>query len=248
MMLLKNKNAIITGTRRGIGKATVEVFARQGANVWACARKFDDAFELNMKTISDKYGVQIWPIYFDVTDENQMKQAVQTIYRQKNSIDILVNVAGVADESTNFLMTSVDKMKRVFEVNFFAATLLTQYISRLMMRQNNGSIVNVASIAGIDGTPAQYEYAASKAALIGGTKNLARELSTYNIRVNAIAPGIIETDMGMMIDQELKNNILAKVIMKRTGRPEEIANVIAFIASDAASYITGQIIRVDGGM
>lgn len=247
-MLLKNKNAIITGTRRGIGKATVEVFARQGANVWACARKFDDAFELNMKTISDKYGVQIWPIYFDVTDENQMKQAVQTIYRQKNSIDILVNVAGVADESTNFLMTSVDKMKRVFEVNFFAATLLTQYISRLMMRQNNGSIVNVASIAGIDGTPAQYEYAASKAALIGGTKNLARELSTYNIRVNAIAPGIIETDMGMMIDQELKNNILAKVIMKRTGRPEEIANVIAFIASDAASYITGQIIRVDGGM
>ena len=140
------------------------------------------------------------------------------------------------------------KMKKVFEVNFFALTLLTQYISRLMIRQNSGSIVNIASIAGIDGDPAQYEYAASKAAVIGGTKKLARELAPNNIRVNAIAPGMIQTEMGAHIEEDLRDEILAKVMMKRMGRPEEIANTITFIASDMASYITGQVIRVDGGI
>ena len=117
-----------------------------------------------------------------------------------------------------------------------------------MARQNHGSIINIASIAGIDGTPAQYEYAASKAAIIGGTKNLARELAANNIRVNAVAPGMIDTDMGLQIDEELKQRILSKVIMNRLGKPKEIADVVAFLASDMSSYMTGQIIRVDGGM
>ena len=145
-------------------------------------------------------------------------------------------------------MTDMAKIKKVFEVNFFALTLLTQYISRVMMRQNAGSIVNIASIAGIDGDPAQYEYAASKAAVIGGTKKLARELAASNIRVNAIAPGMIQTEMGAHIEENLKNEILSKVMMKRMGKPEEIANAIAFLASDMASYMTGQVIRVDGGI
>ena len=127
-------------------------------------------------------------------------------------------------------------------------TLLTQYVARLMIRQNSGSIVNIASIAGIDGDPAQYEYAASKAAVIGGTKKLARELGSNNIRVNAIAPGMIQTEMGAHIENNLRDEILAKVMMKRMGTPEEIANAIAFVASDMASYMTGQIIRVDGGI
>ena len=247
-MILKGKNAIITGARRGIGRATVEVFAAQGANIWACARKPDEAFEADMKAVSDKYGTEIWPVYFDVTDEAGMKQAIQGIRKQKLSVDILVNVAGIADDSTSFQMTSIDKMKHVLDVNFFAVTLLTQYVSRIMSRQNYGSIVNISSIAGIDGEPAQYEYAASKAALIGATKNLARDLASYNIRVNAIAPGMISTDMGAQIDDGLKNTILSKVIMNRMGEPAEIANAIAFIASDMGSYITGQVIRVDGGM
>ena len=117
-----------------------------------------------------------------------------------------------------------------------------------MIRQNSGSIVNIASIAGIDGDPAQYEYAASKAAVIGGTKKLARELGSNNIRVNAIAPGMIQTEMGAHIENNLRDEILAKVMMKRMGTPEEIANAIAFVASDMASYMTGQIIRVDGGI
>ncbi len=246
--MLKNKNAIITGARRGIGRATVECFAQNGANIWACARKCSADFEEDMKAVSEKYGVSVWPVYFDVTDEVAVKTAVQGIRRQKTKVDVLVNVAGIAEDSTSFQMTSIEKMKRVMDVNLFAVTLLTQYVSRIMIRQNSGSIINIASIAGFDGVPAQYEYAASKAAVIGATKNLAREFADHNIRVNAVAPGMIETDMGAQIEEELKQEMLSKVIMKRMGRPEEIANVIAFLASDLSSYMTGQIIRVDGGM
>ena len=246
--MLKGKNAIITGARRGIGRATVETFASFGANVWACARKPDDSFEADMQQVAEKYNVSIWPVYFDVTDETQIKQAVQAIRKQKVSIDTLVNMAGIVEDSTSFQMTSIDKMKHLFDTNFFAVTLLTQYISRLMARQNSGSIINIASIAGLDGEPAQYEYATSKAAIVGATKHLARELAANNIRVNAVAPGMIETEMGAKIEENLRNHMLNKVIMGRMGKPSEIANVVAFLASDYASYMTGQIIRVDGGM
>ena len=246
--MLKDKNAVITGARRGIGRATVEMFASQGANIWACARKQDAGFEADMQCIAEKYGVWIQPVFFDVTNEGELKQAVQTIRKQKASIDILVNAAGIADDSTSFHMTSMEKMRHVLDVNFFSVTLLTQYISRLMARQNSGSIINIVSVAGIDGEPAQYEYCASKAALIGATRKLARELASWNIRVNAVAPGITATDMGKQIEEDLQKEILSKVMMKRMGKPEEIANVIAFLASNLASYITGQVIRVDGGM
>lgn len=247
-MLLENKNAIITGSRRGIGRATVEVFAAEGANVWACARQQDDSFEIDMQQIAEKYNVSVWPVYFDVTDENAMKQALLTIKKQKENIDILVNMAAIVEESSSFQMTSIEKMKHLFDTNFFAVTQMTQFVSRLMERQKNGSIVNITSIAGIDGEPAQYEYAASKAAIVGATKNLARELAPNNIRVNAVAPGMIETNMGAKIEDELKDKVLHKVIMGRLGKPEEVARVIAFAASDYASYMTGQILRVDGGI
>ena len=245
---MKNKNAVITGAGGGIGKATVECFAKNGANVWACEIRPSEKFEADMARIAEENGVWIRPLYFDVTDDEDLKKAVKEIRSAKVSVDILANIAGIVAESTSFHMTGMDKMKRVFEVNFFALTALTQLISRIMARQNSGSIVNVASIAGIDGDPAQYEYAASKAAVIGGTKKLARELAANNIRVNAIAPGMIETNMGGQIEESLKEQILSKVMMKRMGRPEEIAQAIAFLASDYASYMTGQVIRVDGGI
>ena len=248
MDMLKNKNAIITGAAGGIGKATVECFAANGANIWACELKPVGAFEADMATIAEKHGVWIETVYFDVTDEEQVRNAVKQIRAKKCSIDILANIAGIVAPSTSFPMTNMAKMRKVFEVNFFALTLLTQYVSRLMLRQNSGSIVNIASIAGIDGDPAQFEYAASKAAVIGGTKKLARELSPNNIRVNAIAPGMIQTEMGSHIEDHLRDEMLSKVMMRRMGKPEEIANVIAFVASDMASYMTGQVIRVDGGI
>lgn len=246
--LLENKNVIITGARRGIGRSTVEVFASNGANIWACARKKDEAFEKDMSELAKKYDVSIWPIYFDTTDEVQIKEAILEIRKAKAPVDVLVNVAGLVEDSTSFAMTSIEKMKKVFDVNFFGLTLLTQYVSRLMIRQNSGSIINVSSIAGIDGQPAQYEYASSKAAVIGGVRNLARELAQYNIRVNTVAPGIVDTDMGGHIDQDLKDAVLANVMMKRVARPEEISNALLFFASDLSSYMTGQVVRVDGGM
>ena len=246
--MLKEKNAIITGARRGIGHATVEVFAKNGANVWACARAKDEAFEADMSQLAEKYGVEIMPVYFDVTNEAEVKQAIQTIRKTKMSIDVLVNVAGIVGDVASFQMSSMDSIREVMETNFFAVTLLTQYVTRLMTRQNKGSIIYVSSIAGLDGTPSQYAYAASKAALVGAMKNLAREVAANHIRVNAVAPGMIETEMGAQIEASLKTKMLEKVIMNRMGRPEEIANVIAFLGSDLSSYMTGQVVRVDGGV
>lgn len=246
--MLEGKNAVITGVRRGIGRAAVEVFAKNGSNVWACARKKDDAFEEDMREIAEQYDVLVWPLYFDIICEEEIKNAVQSIRKMKLPVDILVNAAGIAEESSSFGMTPLEKMRHVFEVNFFGGTLVTQYISRLMIRQKSGSIVNVASVAGIDGQPAQYEYVGSKAAVIGGVRQLARELGPYHIRVNAVAPGITDTDMGDQIEEKLREEILSQVIMKRIGKPEEIANVIAFLGSDLSAYMTGQVIRVDGGM
>lgn len=246
--MLLGKNAIITGARGGIGRSTVEIFARNGANIWACVRTKDEKFELEMKKLEEKYDIRIWVIYFDLFDEKQIKDAVSQIQKQHLSVDILVNIAGMVEDSTSFVMSSIDKMKKVFDANFWGTTLLTQYVVRLMMRNKSGSIINVSSIAGIDGAPAQYEYATSKAAVNGAVRHLARELAAYNIRVNAVAPGIVETEMGNKIEEGLKKEILEKVIMHRMGTTTEIANVIAFLASDLSSYMTGQIIRVDGGM
>ena len=165
--MLKGKNAIITGARRGIGRATVEVFAENGANIWACARMEDAAFEADMAGLAEKYGVWIEPVYFDLTDAVQMKQAVKQIQSAKKPVDILVNNAGAIADSTSFTMTSLEKMKEIFDTNFFSQMQLTQYIARFMMRQKSGSIVNLASIAALDGEPGQLEYVGSKAALIG---------------------------------------------------------------------------------
>ena len=206
--MLKEKNAIITGARRGIGRATVEVFAKNGANVWACARAKDEAFEADMSQLAEKYGVEIMPVYFDVTNEAEVKQAIQTIRKTKMSIDVLVNVAGIVGDVASFQMSSMDSIREVMETNFFAVTLLTQYVTRLMTRQNKGSIIYVSSIAGLDGTPSQYAYAASKAALVGAMKNLAREVAANHIRVNAVAPGMIETEMGAQMEAALKTKML----------------------------------------
>ena len=246
--MLKNKTAIVTGTSRGLGRIIVETFAKNGANVFSCVRKLDDEFAEHCKALESRYSVRVKPVEFDLTDEDAMKAAVKTIKADNLPIDILVNNAGVVSENRLFNMTSISQMQDIFDVNFFSTMRLTQMISKIMIRQKYGNIVNVTSISAIDGEPGQIEYVASKAALIGATKKLASELGRYNIRVNAVAAGVLNVGVSRSMTDEMKEKMIQKTIMKRLGEGYEIANVIAFLASDLSSYVTGQVIRVDGGM
>jgi 3-oxoacyl-[acyl-carrier protein] reductase len=246
--LLKGKTAVLTGSNRGIGRAILDVFAKNGANIWACVRKPDDRFTDYIETLTKETGVTISPVYFDLADVEQVKAGAKTIMSAKQPVDVLVNNAGTVYTAL-FQMTPVDKMKEVFQINFFSQMLLTQYITRIMIRQKSGTIINISSSAAIDGNEGRMAYAASKAAVIASTKVMAKELAAYNIRVNAIAPGLTETDMmrGSTPEDALAST-LERTCMKRVGRPEEIANAVLFLSSDLSSYMTGQVLRVDGGM
>jgi len=247
-VLLKGKTAVVTGCNRGIGKATLEVLAKNGANLWACIRKPDDKFSDYLENLRKETRVNIKPVHFDLADVEQVKAGAKTIMFAKQPVDILVNNAGVIYTSL-FQMTHVDRMKEIFEINFFSLVVFTQFLTRVMTRQKSGSIINISSSAAIEGNEGRTAYASSKAAVISSTKVMAKELSPHNIRVNAIAPGLTETDM--MIESTPKDALkdtLKRISMRRVGRPEEIANAVLFLASDLSSYITGQVLRVDGGM
>jgi 3-oxoacyl-[acyl-carrier protein] reductase len=246
--LLQNKTAIVTGSNRGIGKAIVELFAQHGAHVWACARRPSEPYEVALGQLAARCGVTITPVYFDLADPAQIKAGMNTIFAARRPVDILVNNAGVVADSKLFQMTTIHTMEDVFRVNFFAPMLLTQYVSRQMTKQKSGSIVNICSVAGLDGDPAQVEYVASKAALIAATKKLASELGVAGIRVNAVAPGLTETDMARHMSPDLMRATLARTIMQRLGQPSEVAAVVLFLASELSSFMTGQVIRVDGGV
>ena len=246
--MLENKNALITGANRGLGRAILETFAKNGANVFACVRKITDDFLNYCSELENSCKVKIKPVAFEMTNDLEMKSAIKTIKDEKCNLDILVNNAGIVPENRLFNMSSPEEMRRVFDVNFFATMKLTQLVTKIMIRQKFGSIVNIISISAIDGEPAQVEYVSSKAALMGATKKLASELGNFNIRVNAVAPGVINAGVSEFMALELKKNIANRNIMKRLGEPNEIANVVMFLASDLASYMTSQVIRVDGGM
>lgn len=245
--MLKGKNAIITGARGGIGRAVVEVFAKNGANIWACARKEDQEFEDEMRRISKAYGVWIKPVYFDLTDGRQMKDAVRSIEKEKLPIDILVNNAGIVKYDA-FQMLPVRTLRDMLEANYIGPLQFTQYISRRMGRDRPGAIVFLSSIAGLCPEKGNLSYGGSKAAVSNAVGILGRELAVQNIRVNAVAPGMVDTDMKNAADKAHWEELIRQCDLKRMAAPEEIANVIAFLASDLSSYITGQTIRVDGGL
>ena len=246
--MLKDKVAVVTGCNRGIGKEIVRVFAENGANIWACVRKENQSFTKYVHNLEQKYSVNINPVYFDLGDEKQIKAGVKIISNSKQPVNILVNNAAIIFTAL-FQMTSMKKLKEMFEINYFSQMLLTQYISRMMMRQKSGSIINISSSAAIEGNEGRTGYASAKASMIASTKVLARELSPYNIRVNAVAPGLTLTAMmeNSTAEDALKET-LNRICMRRVGQPEEIANSVLFLASDLSSYITSQVLRVDGGM
>lgn len=246
-MLLAGRTALVTGSASGIGQAVLQLFAEEGANVYAHSRVRTDAFEEFVSKISRETGRKIESVYFDLLDIEAVNEGVKTILKKDKNVDILVNNAGSAGENKLFQMTPIEDMQKLFQINFFAPMSITQLVSRVMGRKRRGSIVNVTSVAALDGDPAQLEYSASKAALACATKKLAIELGTQGIRVNAVAPGMADTKMLEQMRDDVEENYIRRSIVGRRGTPREIANLIAFLASDRASYITGQIWRVDGG-
>jgi 3-oxoacyl-[acyl-carrier protein] reductase len=246
--ILEGKNAIVTGARRGIGRAIVESFAANGANIWSFARAYDETFESDMISLSEKYRVWIKPVYAELSDESTIKKSVQLIIKEKLPIDVLVNNAGITYNSL-FQMTPMEILKEQFTVNFFAPYLLTQLVTRVMLKNGSGSIINISSALAIDSHSGRSAYGSAKAALICTTKIIAKELGYKGIRANVIAPGIIDTEMtNESTSEQVVFHSLEETMLKRIGRPNNIADAAVFLASDNSSYITGQVLRVDGGM
>ena len=238
-MLLSDKVALVTGASRGIGRAIMEKFAEEGAIVYANARSegtLDDA----------EPSGRIIPLYFDVCDKTAVKKAVMRIQKEQKRLDVLVNNAGIMRDAY-LEMVDDATLEETFATNVTAPIHIAQYAVRLMKRAGGGSIVNMASIIGQRGNAGQTAYAASKGAVIAVTKTWARELAPFGIRVNAIAPGNIDTELFHAIGEEKEKEITSQIGMGRIGSPEEIANVALFLASSMSSYVTSETIGANGG-
>ena len=247
-MLLKNKTAVITGCNRGIGKNILEVFSENGATIFACSRKFDKEFISYLEELKKKFNNKIIPINLDLSKESQIKEAATQILKTNIPIDILINNAGIIHTAI-FQMTSIKKLKEIFEIDFFSQTAFTQYILKSMVQNKKGSILYVSSSSALDGNEGRSAYSAAKSAMITQAKVLSRELGVHSIRVNAIAPGLTNTDMMKENTKpEIIKDVISNTSLKRIGDPKEIANVALFLSSDLSSYVTGQVLRVDGGM
>lgn len=247
MNMLKGKTIIVTGTARGLGRQMVETFAREGANVIACARKETEEHRGRCEELAARYGVSIFPVYFDMTDEAAMKEAIKEIRHFGLPIDGLVNNAGITSNAL-FQMTGSAQLRREMEVNFFAPYQFTQFVSKLMLRNRKGSIVSISSSAALDGYSGKSAYGASKAALLTMTLCISEELAAAGIRANVICPGVTETDMLNPVPEEVLEIQRNSTFLKKNGKPGDIANAAAFLLSDLSSYITGQVLRVDGGI
>lgn len=249
MRLLDGKNIIVTGANRGIGRAIVEVIATNGANIFACARKKNSDFEHEMQILEEENRVTIIPVYFDLTNSEGMFDAIKFIRKCTDMpVNGLVNCAGILSSYRRFDMIPTEEAKKVFDVDFFSQIELTQLITRLMQRnKRGGSVVYISSIAALDGFFSSYDYVSCKAAINAAALQQARELGKSGIRVNAIAPGIVQTDMIANNNQDNLELIKPSIMLRRFGLPKEIANAVMFLLSDLSSYITGQVIRVDGG-
>ena len=246
--MLKDKWAIITGCNRGIGKSILKIFAKNKANIFACSRENNKNFIDFLDDLKKKNDVEIYPIFFDLNNKEEMSLGFKEIRKHNKQIDILVNNAG-AIHSSLFEMSNAKKFKDLFETNFFSQIEIIQNSLKMMKKKQNGTIVNISSTSGDDNNFGRSIYSATKASFNSLTKSLSNELSVYKIRVNAISPGLTETDM---MKENTSKEVIEKIIsrnpLKRLASPDEIANVALFLASNLSSYVNGQVIRVDGGI
>jgi 3-oxoacyl-[acyl-carrier protein] reductase len=245
-VLLESKKAIVTGGSRGIGKCIVEVFLKEKASVYFIDIMPSD-FMAEYEALARENNVTVAFKKADVSSEEEVKNIIKEILEESGGIDILVNNAGITRDGLIFRM-KLEDWKKVMDVNLTSAFLLSKQLAMSMMKRRSGSIINMASVVGIGGNIGQTNYSASKAGLIGLTKSLAKEVASRGVRVNAVAPGYIETEMTKNLDKSAREAMLSQVPMARGGTPEEVANVILFLASDLSTYITGRVIQVDGGM
>lgn len=244
--MLKGKKALVTGSSRGIGRKIVEVFLANGAEVWGLCSK-PSAAKAEVEAMAAEKGTAFHEICANVGDAEQLSEVVKAALAEAGNFDILVNNAGITRDGLSFRMKMED-WQNVLNVNLTGTFVITQIVSNAMLKARSGSIINMSSIVGVHGGAGQVNYSASKAGLIGYSKSLAKEVGARGIRVNCIAPGFIETDMTAVLKEDYVKAMLDTVPMKRGGKPEDIANVALFLASDMASYVTGQVIGVDGGM
>lgn len=245
--LLEKKVCIITGAAQGIGHAIVERFAADGAVVYACDMK-EGTMDSWAAECGERYGTKVVPVYFDVTDATAVKNAFMSAFKAEGRIDVLVNNAGVVfNKKIGMIMRPETEL--MFRVNVIAVIEMIQLVSRLMARNGGGSIVNIASVTAVLGSAGQSAYSATKGAIMSFTKSAAKELAPMGIRVNAVAPGIVKTERFAELYEESGDKIdarIQKIALGRLGTPEDVADACSFLASDRASYISGQILGVDG--
>lgn len=245
-MLLTGKTAIVTGGSRGIGRAIACCLAEEGANVAVIFAGNTAAAEETLQQIKEKGGNAI-SIQCDVANEDAVAAMVKEVKDTFGSVDILVNNAGITRDGLLMRMKTSD-WQAVLDTNLTGAFFCTKAVTKLMMKQRSGAIVNLTSVVGLTGNAGQANYAAAKAGIIGFTKSIAKELASRGIRANAIAPGCIDTDMTAVLSDAVKEEMLKTIPLGRVAQPEEVAKAVLFLVSDCASYITGQVLNVDGGM
>lgn len=245
-MTLENKTAIVTGGSRGIGRAICLALAKEGANVVTCYANGADAANETVK-LCEELGVKAKAVKADVASSEDVNNMIDMVKAEFGSIDILVNNAGITKDNLMLKMTE-DDFAQVIDTNLKGAFLFTKGVSKIMLKQRAGKIINISSVVGVRGNAGQVNYSASKAGLIGMTKSVAKELASRGITCNAVAPGFIETDMTAKLPEAVVEEMLKTVPMKSIGNVSDVANLVKFLASDEARYITGQVICVDGGM
>jgi 3-oxoacyl-[acyl-carrier protein] reductase len=246
MKLLENMKTLVTGSSRGIGRKIAETFMENGAEVWGLC-SHPSAAKSELESYAEKNNVHFHEICADVGNAEELTSAVKAALAESGGFDVLVNNAGITKDGLSFRMKR-DDWQRVLDINLTGAFLVSQIISGDMIHKKKGSIINMASIVGIHGSAGQVNYAASKAGLIGFSKSLAKEVGGRGVRVNAVAPGYIETDMTNVVNEKAKTAWLEQIPLRRAGQTGDVANTVLFLASGLSSYITGQVIGVDGGL
>ncbi len=246
MKLLENKKALITGAARGIGRAIALAYAHAGADVAFTDLKVDDDAQSLVKEI-EATGVKVKAYASDASSFEDCEKLVENVLADFGNIDILVNNAGITRDQLLMRMSEAD-WDLVMRINLKSIFNMTKAIQRSMLRQRSGTIINMSSVVGLSGNAGQSNYAASKAGLIGFTKSIAQEIGSRGVRCNAIAPGFIETGMTHKLSDEVRENWIKSIPLRRSGKPEDVADIAMFLASDLSSYVTGQVISVDGGM